>query len=255
MSEKIDLRDFLLKLNGTTKTENGVLMEKEGFKISAELTNSQEISGTFIVMVAFKAEHDGILPEAVTDFTAGAGKTQGDAVADAMKVWSEGVLSVLLHLNDSNYDSGIVRQIELTTLSEVGEPVVWDLFRGGLQGTGSEATEGLKGTTHDDRMLQVMINDITGELHRNSLICIKSVIARNGDKVSGNSIINNQPWDSGFDSLCKWAESWGHCEEPQVRRQFVVCRPTDKTPNPEAVENLKKQLAEIKAKQKEETTN
>lgn len=244
MSTKIDMRDFLLKLDGAVKTDEGVILEKEGFKISAELSNSQEVSGTHIVMVAFRIDHDELLPETVSDFTAGAGTSESEAVMDAMKVWSEGVLAVMQHLQNSEFDSGIVREIELTSVAENGEPVVWDIFRGGLQGAGDESTEGLKGSLNEDIMLQILLNDITGELHRNTLIWIKSVIARNGDKVSGNSIINNQPWDAGFDSLCKWAETWGNCEQPQVRRQFIACRPTEKKPTPEALENLKKQMEE-----------
>lgn len=249
MSNSKNVREHLINIPGAVKTDDGVVMEKEGFSISAELSNSNCVEDIYVVMVSFTIDHPDLLTEAVNDFSASTGRTEDEAVEDAVRVWVEGALPVFLHLYKKD-NCGLVEELELTSLSEEGEPVVWDMLRGPLQGIGESTTEELKGSFEESMMLHTMLNDITGQLHRNELLWIRAVITKNGDEISGDCYINNEFWEDGLRALYYWADSWGPCESPQIRRQFFICSSTDKEADPQRVTQLKEQLAEQMKKSK-----
>jgi len=48
-----------------------------------------------------------------------------------------------------------------------------------------------------------------------------------GGQIDGDCWLNNQPWRR-FGALRALAESWPARPAVQVRRQFIICRPTDR---------------------------
>ncbi len=246
----INIIDFLLEIPGTVKSAEEASVEKDGFSISAEIANSKAMEEVHVVMVTFRISHPSLLPEGVDDFSVATGRDESGALREAIKIWVEGALTVFLHLDKSNCNCSLVEEMELASLTENGDPVVWDLLRGPLQSMGEASTEELKGSFEHNVMLHYMLNDITGELNRNEALWVRAVITKSGDEISGDCYINNQFWEEGLRSLYYWADTWGHCEAPQVRRQFMICRPTDKEASAETVAQLKEQMV----KQQESST-
>lgn len=240
------LISYLEKIPGAVRFGEGVKLDKEGFIITANLSNSKKVGKYHMAVVSFKISHENLLPESVSDFAVGINDDEDAAIQHAFGIWLVGGLTVLKHLHTSACDCGVVEEMVMTSLTENREPIVWKVLRGPLMGMGIESEKAPEGSVDNNSMVEALMDAITGQLHQRKKIWIRGIVTRVEDEISGECYLNNRHWQEGLDALTIWAKSWGTCEGIQTRRQFMICVPTDKKPTKEAMEQIRKNLASRK---------
>ncbi len=248
MAHEQTIAELFARIDGVTLDGDAVIFHPEEIRVTGAVCDSTEHPDHFVVAAAFTATHPELAPDGIDDFAVGMGDNLEEAIFDATRVWLEGALLTIRHAckPDEECDCGLVDKQEMVTLPvDTQRPIVWDFYIGAMQGMGINDGDG--GNNEDQGLMQAVLGVLSRELGQPRVIWVRAILTRYGTEVRAECMVNNEPWAPGIYMLDKVGHAWTGVSGMRMRRQFMVCRPTDRDPRPEIAAQIAERLTERNA--------
>lgn len=218
------IQDLLLGIRSSIPFNKGVKLSKEGFVI---LPNCEESDATCCdskITIHFSVHHDELLPTSLEDSVCGSGDTIEQAIGNAVRLWVEGTLPVLHYLHHGPAELSRVTKIAFTSKINNAPVRNYDLICGPLQND-MKRPKGKEAPEKESKIIEALQDPLASHLQEEETFCIIANVAKKGEVIHSQCLVNNERWSEGSEALHYWAERWGICNPPKVQKQFFICIP------------------------------
>lgn len=221
------LQDMLLGIKFSVPHKEGVRLTNEGFEIYPMLHTQEKSDKEITACISFTVLHNSLLTTPMHDRVKASGETIEQALGNGVRLWVEGTLPVLHYLHHGPKELSKVTKIELTSKVDDMEPHRFELICGPLQ---NDFREVKKKSDLDEEtpILEAIQDPLSTHPFDDSIVSIVAQVSKKGKDIQTICTLNDKEWDAGSEALTYWAEKWGPCNPPKVKKQVFLCIPIKK---------------------------
>lgn len=166
---------------------------------------------------------DGTDDGAVRESLAGTGATAEEAAVAAAHDWMDVVFLPVRQMLDPVFHSDHVEVLPLVSRDDdTGEATAWTIYAGPPLLRGADA-EAILAAVERQPPIGLVLQQVTGHLHRRERHWVKTYLARWGDQVQGEVTIDNAPDEDALAALARFA--WPDVEGYASFRRFYILQP------------------------------